>query len=111
MALNVPLTGSMADGPIGIVHLPRMWQKGLLKTIGALPDDYGFAERGFDQTMMDGVGLDVDAFVPFLQSLPTYLETEAWVVRTRRTCLGSMPSIAGSSTARCRHRARSGCAA
>ena len=79
MALNVPLTGSMADGPLGLVHLPRMWQKGLLRTLGVLPDDYVFAERGFDQRMMEGVGIDAGAFVPFLQTFPTYLETEAWV--------------------------------
>lgn len=77
--LNVPLTGSMADGPLGLVHLPRMWQKALLTTVGALPGDYVFAERGFDKYMMEGVGIDVNAFVPFLQTAPTYLETEAWV--------------------------------
>jgi hypothetical protein len=77
--LNVPLTGSMADGPLGLVHLPRMWQKGLLKTVGVLPGDYVFAERGFDQRLMEGVGIDANAFVSFLQTLPSYLETEAWV--------------------------------
>jgi len=90
MALNVPLTGSMADGPLGLVHLPRMWQKGLLKTVGALPDDYVFAERGFDKYMMEGVGLDAGAFVPFLETLPTYLETEAWV----RAHAGNLANIA-----------------
>jgi len=79
MTVIVPLTGSMVAGPLGVVHLPRMWQKGLLKTIGVLPDDYVFAERGFDQRMMEGIGVDAAAFVPFLESLPTYLETEAWV--------------------------------
>ena len=39
MALNIPLTGSMAKGPLGLVHLPRMWQKALLKKTGVLPDD------------------------------------------------------------------------
>ena len=79
MALNVPLTGSMAKGPLGLAHLPRMWQKALLKNTGVLPDDYVYAERGFDARMMDGVGLDPETFVAFLQTLPTYLETEAWV--------------------------------
>jgi hypothetical protein len=89
MALNVPLTGSMADGLLGLVHLPRMWQKGLLKAVGALPDDYVFAERGFDQRMMEGVGIDAAAFVAFLQTLPSYLETEAWV-RTHATKLDNV---------------------
>jgi hypothetical protein len=75
----VPLIGSAIPGPLGLVHLPRMWLKGLLSTVGALPDDYYFATRGFDQRLMDAVGIDAAAFVPFLQTLPTYLETEAWV--------------------------------
>jgi hypothetical protein len=78
-AFNVPLTGSMAPGLLGLAHLPRMWQKGLLYTRGVLPEDYAFGDRGFDQRIMDGVGIDRDAFLPFLQTLPTYLETEAWV--------------------------------
>ncbi len=78
-AFNVPLTGSMAPGLLGLVHLPRMWQKGLLHTRGLLPGDYVFADRGFDQRIMDGVGIDREAFIPYLQTLPTYLETEAWV--------------------------------
>lgn len=89
MALNVPLTGSMSKGQLGLVHLPRMWQKGLLKNSGLLPDDYVFADRGFDLRMMDGVGIDPAAFVPFLQTRPSYLETEAWV-RAHATKLANL---------------------
>jgi hypothetical protein len=78
-AFNVPLTGSMAPGPLGLAHLPRMWQKGLLFTRGLLPGDYVFGDKGFDQRIMDGVGIDRDAFLPYLKTLPTYLQTEAWV--------------------------------
>jgi Domain of unknown function (DUF5069) len=76
---NVPLTGSMAPGPLGLAHLPRMWQKGLLFTRGILPADYAFGDRGFDQRMMDGVGIDRETFLPYLQTMPSYLDTEAWV--------------------------------
>jgi hypothetical protein len=79
IAFNVPLTGSMAPGLLGLVHLPRMWQKGLLFTQGRLPADYVFGDRGFDQRIMEGVGIDPEAFVPYLKTLPSYLETEAWV--------------------------------
>lgn len=78
MPLNVPLTGSMVPGPLGLAHLPRMWQKGMLTSIGVLPDDYLFG-RGFDRRIIDGIGLDADAFMPFLKTLPSYLETESWV--------------------------------
>jgi hypothetical protein len=57
-----------------------MWQKAMLFGIGVLPGDYLFGgDRGFDVRIMDGVGLDPDAFMPFLTTLPTYLETESWV--------------------------------
>lgn len=79
MSLNVPLTGSMVPGLLGLVHLPRMWQKATLFTLGVLPDDYVFADRGFDLRIMEGVGIDPATFVPFLKTLPPYLATEAWV--------------------------------
>jgi hypothetical protein len=78
MPLNVPLTGSMVPGPLGLAHLPRMWQKAMLTNIGVLPEDYLFG-RGFDLRIMDGVGLDADAFLPFLKTMPSYLATESWV--------------------------------
>jgi hypothetical protein len=78
-AFDVPLTGSMAPGLLGLVHLPRMWQKALLFTRGRLPEGYVFGDKGFDQRIMDGVGIDPQAFVPYLKTSPTYLETEAWV--------------------------------
>ena len=76
---SVPLIGPMVTGPLGVCELPRMWQKGLLKTIGVLPSEYAFGDRGFDKYMMDGIGIDRDAFVAHLATLPTYLQTEAWV--------------------------------
>jgi hypothetical protein len=79
MTLVVPLAGSMVAGPLGLVHLPRLWQKGLLKRVGVLPDDYVYADRGFDQRMMDGVGIDPAAFIPYLETRPSYLATEGWV--------------------------------
>src|ERR1700722_11246435 len=69
----------MAPGPLGLVHLPRMWQKGVLHTRGMLADVYYFADKGFDARMMDGVGIDPAAFVPFIKTMPDYLAVEAWV--------------------------------
>jgi hypothetical protein len=47
--LNIPLTGPMIAGPLGLVNLPRVWQKGLLEGVGRLPDDYAYLTRGFDR--------------------------------------------------------------
>jgi hypothetical protein len=78
MPLNVPLAGSMVPGPLGLAHLPRMWQKAMLASLGVLPGDYLYG-RGFDQRIVEGIGIDPDAFMPFLKTLPSYLETESWV--------------------------------
>jgi len=80
MPLDIPLAGSMVPGPLGLAHLPRLWQKAMLQRIGVLPADYIFG-RAFDQRLMEGIGIDADAFLPFLETLPTYLATEAWVRR------------------------------
>jgi hypothetical protein len=77
--LNVPLAGSMVPGPLGLVHLPRMWQKVSLSTLGMLPGDYNVVTRGFDVRIMDELGLDPEMFVPFLKTFPSYLATEDWV--------------------------------
>jgi hypothetical protein len=94
MPLNVPLTGSMVPGPLGLVHLPRMWQKAMLTKIGVLPDDYLFG-RGFDQRIADGVGIDCNAFMPFLETMPSYLETESWV-RSHATKLDAVGATSES---------------
>ncbi len=92
MTLIVPLAGSMVAGRLGLAHLPRMWQKGLLKRVGVLPTDYVFADRGFDQRMMDGVGIDPATFLPFLETRPSYLATESWV-RDHATKLDQVPAV------------------
>ena len=90
MTLVVPLTGSMVAGPLGLAHLPRLWQKALLKTVGCLPADYKSGTGGFDTAVTKGVGIDLQALVNFLRVIPTYEETEAWV-RANATNLGGVP--------------------
>ncbi len=81
-----PLTGPMAVGPLGLAHLPRMWQKGILSTVGWLPEEYHFVTRGFDQWLCEGVGIDMAAFGAFARTLPSYLAAEDWV-RANATAL------------------------
>jgi hypothetical protein len=77
----VPLIGSSEAGPLGAVHLPRLWLKVTLATAGRLPDDYDECGAGFDQMVLDGLGVDRDAALAFLRSSkPSYLEFEQWVV-------------------------------
>ena len=77
----VPLIGSSEAGPLGAVHLPRLWLKVSLATSGKLPDDYDECGAGFDQMVLDGLNVDRDAALAYLRSnRPSYLEFEQWVV-------------------------------
>ena len=81
MAKMVPLIGSSEAGPLGAMHLPRLWLKVSLATAGALNDEYDECGAGFDQMVLDGLGVDRDAALEFLRSSkPSYPEFEQWVV-------------------------------
>ena len=77
----VPLIGSCEAGPLGAVHLPRLWLKVTLAANGKLPDDYDECGAGFDQMVLDGLNVNRDAALAYLRSnRPSYLEFEQWVV-------------------------------
>jgi hypothetical protein len=75
----VPLIGPTVAGPIGVVHLPRMWLKGILSSRGMLYEGYVDTHKGFNQYVVDGLGLEPDAWFGFLKTTPTYPQTEAYV--------------------------------
>jgi hypothetical protein len=78
----VPLIGSAEVGPLGVLHLPRLWLKVSLDAKGILADDYPAVGTGFDQMVIDGLGLKKDAVVEFItKNRPTYPEFEAWIKR------------------------------
>jgi Domain of unknown function (DUF5069) len=76
-----PLISSNVAGPLGILHLPRLWLKILLHACGRLPDGYRHGVGGFDELLCERFGIDRDAFVSFIQTeKPDYQRTERWVV-------------------------------
>jgi len=80
----VPLISSDVKGPLGVVHLPRLWLKLLLSAKGMLPDDYDECGTGFDQMTLDGLGLDRDVAMTYVKTtLPTYPEFERWVLEQK----------------------------
>jgi len=80
----VPLISSDVAGPLGVIHLPRLWCKVLLSAKGMLPDDYDECGSGFDQMTLSGLGLDREATLQYLKSsLPSYPEFEKWVVQQK----------------------------
>jgi hypothetical protein len=78
----VPLISSSVTGPLGARHLPRLWLKILLHAVGRLPEGYRHGQGGFDGMTLEGLGIDADAFVAFIErERPSYLACEAWVRR------------------------------
>lgn len=76
----VPLISSGVSGPLGVLHLPRLWLKSSLEANGILAAGYPGCGKGYDQMVLDGLGLNRDAFLNFIkQSKPTYPQLEAWV--------------------------------
>lgn len=76
----VPLISSGVAGPLGVLHLPRLWLKLLLEATGKLAAGYPGAGKGYDQMVIDGLGLNRDAVINFIKAnKPTYPQFEAWI--------------------------------
>src|SRR5258708_243446 len=80
MTTFVPLISPRTAGPLAVLHLPRLWLKLQLESTGKLAPGYPGAGTGFDQMVIDGLGLKRDAVIAFIQTnKPSYLQFEAWV--------------------------------
>ena len=76
----VPLISSGTAGPLGVLHLPRLWQKVSLEQRGALAAGYPGIGKGYDQMVLDALGLNKDAVVNFIKTQrPTYPQFESWI--------------------------------
>jgi hypothetical protein len=82
----VPLISSGTAGPLGVLHLPRLWQKVSLEERGKLAAGYPGIGRGFDAMTCAALGLDEQAVKDFIkQNKPTYPEFEAWVKKNAKS--------------------------
>lgn len=76
----VPLISTRSKGPLGIVHLPRLWLKMRLAEKGMLTDDYHAGKGGADQGLLNALGLDLDTTAAFIaKSQSSYLAFEVWI--------------------------------
>ena len=83
MSTIVPLISSGVAGPLGVLHLPRLWLKLSLEATGKLAPGYPGAGKGYDQMVIDGLGLNRDAVINFVkQNRPTYPQFEGWVKKS-----------------------------
>jgi hypothetical protein len=80
MAKLVPLISSGVAGPLGVLHLPRLWLKVSLEARGKLADGYPGIGKGYDAMVCSALGLDPDSVKKFIaESKPTYPQFEAWI--------------------------------
>jgi hypothetical protein len=76
----VPLISSGVAGPLGVLHLPRLWLKSSLEARGKLAAGYPGCGKGYDQMVVDGLGLKREEVLDFIKTKhPTYPQFEAWV--------------------------------
>ena len=75
----VPLISSGVAGPLGVLHLPRLWLKTSLENAGKIADGYPGCGAGYDQMVLDGLGVDREAFLKFIETKPTYIQCENWI--------------------------------
>ncbi|MBP9223117.1 MAG: DUF5069 domain-containing protein [Verrucomicrobiales bacterium] len=76
----IPLISSDTVGPLGVKHLPRLWLKTLLHTVGELPPGYKDIRPGFDLMVLEGLRLDPETVREYIvRNRPGYLQFENWI--------------------------------
>jgi len=81
MTKIIPLISSGTAGPLGVLHLPRLWLKASLGAAGKLHPDYPAIGGGYDQMVLDGLGIEREDFANFIAAKkPNYAQLEAWIL-------------------------------
>lgn len=76
----VPMISSGVAGPLGVLHLPRLWLKASLEARGKLAPGYPGCGKGYDQMVLDALGLDRQKTLDYIKnSRPTYIQFENWI--------------------------------
>lgn len=87
----VPMISSGTAGPLGVLHLPRLWQKVSLEAAGKLAPGYPGIGKGYDAMTCAALGLDEQAVKDYIkQNKPTYPQFEAWVKQTGKIDRGAV---------------------
>ena len=77
MEKHIPLISTRTIGPLGLVHLPRVWLKLRLAAQDMLNENYRAGEGGFDGVLLNSLGIEPSAVVAFIKaSQPSYLHFE-----------------------------------
>ena len=73
------MISSGVAGPLGVLHLPRLWLKASLEAAGKLAAGYPGIGQGYDMMTINALGLTEAGVRDFIKSKPTYPQFEAWV--------------------------------
>ena len=74
------MISSGVAGPLGALHLPRLWLKVSLEAAGKLAAGYPGIGAGYDMMTCNALGLDPEAVKNYIsQNKPTYPQFENWV--------------------------------
>jgi hypothetical protein len=74
------MISSGVAGPLGVLHLPRLWLKASLEAAGKLAAGYPGIGQGYDMMTINALGLTEAGVRAFIKaSKPTYPQFEAWV--------------------------------
>ena len=77
---HIPLISSGVAGPLGVLHLPRLWLKVSLECRGRLAEGYPGIGKGYDSMVIEALGLQPEAVRSFIaERRPTYPQFEAWI--------------------------------
>ena len=82
----VPLISSGVAGPLGVLHLPGLWQKVSLEENGKLATGYPGAGKGFDAMTLAALGLEEQAVRDYIkQNKPSYPQFETSVKKNAKS--------------------------
>src|SRR5437764_15489354 len=80
MATTVPLISSGVAGPLGVLHLPRLWLKVSLEARGKLAPGYPGLGKGYDRMVCTALGLSPEAVKKIISEIrTTYPQFQAWM--------------------------------
>ncbi|RFC46079.1 MAG: hypothetical protein DVB28_000238 [Verrucomicrobia bacterium] len=81
MSKYVPLISSGLAGPLGVLHLPRLWQKASLEALGKLDPDYPGIGKGYDSMVLAALHLNETDVRAFIKTKPSYPQFEHWITQ------------------------------
>src|SRR3954464_13349672 len=86
MNTHVPMISSGTAGPLGVLHLPRLWLKVSLEEQGKIAAGYPGIGRGYDAMTCAALGLDEQAVKDYIrQNKPSYTQFEDWVKKNAKS--------------------------